>query len=243
VGERLSYGLTVLLVIIAQDIATANLLPITDQRLWINTFVVGSFYWVLICNLESVFVAWLFFMGDEHDEKARLEAEKKATEKQNTNGKTGNSTREQDPIVTDVAAGSSFQRDDEEQAGADGESSNSPQDQEASSSEHRHVSFLDDVKDESGDKEESNASPDRRAFFSRMKTAKGPSSGRLSFQQLVLQKNQPAKKRHRMIRKLDTWFFWILSPSYVIFVILMFATNSLWNDGNSLFVEGDEQSA
>ena len=233
VGERLSYGLTVLLVIIAQDISTSTLLPITDKRLWVNTFVVASFYWVLITNLESVFVAWLYFVGDEHDEKAILEAEKKRSGNADSNGEARDLRHVKDSILAKAVPSTSLQQDDEEQAGSYGGAPHSLEDEISASPEHKNVAFCDDTKDEPGDAKVSDSAPDRRAVFSRMKKVKG-SRGLMSIQQLVLQK---AKMRHRTIKKIDKWFFWVLSCTYVLFVVLMFATNSLWDDGNPLFVE------
>lgn len=239
VGERLTYGLTVLLVIIAQDISTSTLLPITDKRLWINMFVVGSFYWVLITNLESVFVAWLYFVGDEdhYDDRHKRGGSVKDKERENgrTNDNAGAAPNEVDSIATGVPPKPAVYRDDEEQAGA--YEDNASSDKPASSEHGTRVSFKDTKDDELSPEKDASSQSDRRSKFTR---AAQSSRRFLTFRQLLVQENQPAKKRHRTIRRIDKWAFWILFTSYILYVILMFATNSLWDDRNYLYVEEDE---
>lgn len=241
-GERLSYGLTVLLVIIAQDIATASLLPITDKQLWINTFVEGSFYWVLITNLESVFVAWLYYLGDDNDDQICTKTKSKE-ETQETKSANGDVDDEEDTksnlISSRVAVKPMLQGDDvENQGGAYDGPVNSLEARGMTSSEHKAAVTVDQggANEQGGDVD--TAWPDRTSLFGRISSA--PSKRLLTFRQLLVQKNQPMKKRHRAIKRIDTWCFWILSSTYMLFVIIMFATNSLWNDGNSLYVQEDQ---
>eukprot|EP00565_Helicotheca_tamesis_P005125 CAMPEP_0185726224 /NCGR_PEP_ID=MMETSP1171-20130828/2269_1 /TAXON_ID=374046 /ORGANISM="Helicotheca tamensis, Strain CCMP826" /LENGTH=525 /DNA_ID=CAMNT_0028394537 /DNA_START=198 /DNA_END=1775 /DNA_ORIENTATION=+ len=61
VGERLGFGVSMLLVIVAQAILTSDMLPVTKERLWINTLTQGSQYFSIAAVMESVFVAYLHF--------------------------------------------------------------------------------------------------------------------------------------------------------------------------------------
>jgi len=186
VGERLTYGLTVMLVIIAQDISTSSLLPITDKRLWINTFVNGSFYWVLIANLESIFVAWLYFLGDEAGETKPDKDRKPSVEE----------PKEAD-ASTPVFVPSDEQEKDEEEAKSF--KSRSTHDDKPAA-EPRTVTFRDDVDTNS----ESDGRPvDRRAAF-----ARGSSKRLMTFRQLLFTKQN--KKRHRTIKTIDRRFFYVL---------------------------------
>ena len=241
VGERLTYGLTVLLVIIAQDISTSTLLPITDQRLWITTFLVGSFYWVLATNLESVFVAWLYFLGDDDHDHAMNLHDNKGKRSDTTSGDTNQDEarpQEENLVASAVAVEpSAKENDEEEQAAAYGGLTDTLQDSQ--SGEHKTVAFSRDENGDGADEQDSTQKPNRRALFHRVASVGALSSRRLlTFRQLISQKKS-TEKRNQTIKKIDTWCFWILSSTYILFVVVMFATNSLWDDSNELFVEGD----
>jgi hypothetical protein len=58
-----------LLVIIAQGILTAGLLPICGERLWIDQLTSTSMFWVLGALAESILVAHFFFMETRDSER------------------------------------------------------------------------------------------------------------------------------------------------------------------------------
>ena len=62
VGERLAFGVTILLVIVAQAIVTTGNLPICPERLWVTTLTTSSQYFVVASIMESLLVAYLFFV-------------------------------------------------------------------------------------------------------------------------------------------------------------------------------------
>lgn len=53
--------MTLLLVVIANAILTADILPVCQERIWIITLTTGSMYWALLALCESILVAYLFF--------------------------------------------------------------------------------------------------------------------------------------------------------------------------------------
>jgi Neurotransmitter-gated ion-channel ligand binding domain len=65
VGERLSFGMSLTLVIVAQQIVTSGFLPISDAKLWIDRFIGWSFYWVILGLVESVLIGYLFFIRED----------------------------------------------------------------------------------------------------------------------------------------------------------------------------------
>lgn len=65
VGERLSYGMALALVVVAQSIATAGMIPVSNERLWIDKFIGWSFYWVIVGLVESVGVGYLYFLRED----------------------------------------------------------------------------------------------------------------------------------------------------------------------------------
>ncbi|CAB9509679.1 receptor subunit alpha-type acr-16 [Seminavis robusta] len=73
VGERLSYGMALTLVVVAQQIATGGSIPISNERLWIDKFIGWSFYWVIVGLVESVIIGYIYFLRE--DKAAQLSPE------------------------------------------------------------------------------------------------------------------------------------------------------------------------
>lgn len=76
VGERLGFGMALALVVVAQQIVTAGMIPISNQKLWLTNFVAYSFYFVLIGVVESVLIGFLYFVREDKEskkERAKLE--------------------------------------------------------------------------------------------------------------------------------------------------------------------------
>ena len=60
-GERLGYGISTVVIIVAQEIVTNEHIPISDETLWINLFIQISTYFTYAALLQSVIVAWIYF--------------------------------------------------------------------------------------------------------------------------------------------------------------------------------------
>ena len=65
IGERLGFGMALALVVVAQQIVTSGLTPISDQRLWLDKFVGWSFYWVLFGVIQSVCIGFLYYIRED----------------------------------------------------------------------------------------------------------------------------------------------------------------------------------
>ena len=72
VGERLGFGMALALVVVAQQIVTTGLMPVSNQRLWLDKFVAWSFYWVLLAVVQSVIIGFLFYIRKDREEEHRL---------------------------------------------------------------------------------------------------------------------------------------------------------------------------
>eukprot|EP00536_Pseudo-nitzschia_multiseries_P017794 jgi/Psemu1/264518/estExt_Genewise1Plus.C_18160005 len=72
IGERLGYGMALALVIIATQILTFDLVPVSSSKLWIDKFVAWSFYWVFFVLIQSVFVAFSHVL--QQDRRAKRAA-------------------------------------------------------------------------------------------------------------------------------------------------------------------------
>ena len=73
-GERLGFGVSLLLVMVAQSILTAELIPRCEELLWVNTFTSVSLYFMFFAAFESVFVAALYCIdGNRSSRRASLQ--------------------------------------------------------------------------------------------------------------------------------------------------------------------------
>jgi hypothetical protein len=199
-----------MLVIIAQGISTADLLPVTNKTLWITTFTYGSFFWVLFANMESVFVAWLYFLEDDDDNKP------KAKEQDERNCSEGSESAPKEGDMVQLTQSSTERY--EEQVGGDIESGGS-----------QHVTFRDDENQQGHDRPRM----ERRGAFVCHPSKRASSRRLLTFRRRLFTGSKST--RHRTIKKIDQWCFYVLFISYVLFVILMFATNSLWDNSTGLY--------
>lgn len=89
-GERLSYAVTILLILVAQSLVASSLLPVCQENLWINTFNFSSMVFTMVALLETIIGFWLLartakksYYGDS-GEKASL-AKSSSREQTSTN--------------------------------------------------------------------------------------------------------------------------------------------------------------
>ena len=64
--QTIGLNFTLLLVSVAQKIAVASLLPVTNEKLWLVDFVFGSFYFIVATLVESFFKFILLKIREEH---------------------------------------------------------------------------------------------------------------------------------------------------------------------------------
>jgi hypothetical protein len=192
-------GVSLLLVNIAQGILTAGLLPICKERLWIDSLTTGSSVWVLGALAESILVAHFFFMETRDSERMLHLAINKQVPDEHA---LGGSVTSRDGIQDEQSQ--SLEAIDEEE-------------QERDESEHLppRTRFLDYP-----------ATPNPRSV-----DAPGPrlerraALGRLT--ESVLQK-QTESWRRKAITNLDKGCLIVFPVTYIIFLIVMFATNDQW---------------
>ena len=65
-GERLGFGISILLVNVAQDIITNEYIPISQERLWLVIFIQSSTYWIFLAIFETIFISWVYYKGGRH---------------------------------------------------------------------------------------------------------------------------------------------------------------------------------
>ncbi|GMH99376.1 hypothetical protein TrST_g8944 [Triparma strigata] len=68
-GERLSFGVTILLAMVAVDIIAAELLPICPEYLFIEALVGGSILFAFLSLVESCFVVYWYFKNEHEAEE------------------------------------------------------------------------------------------------------------------------------------------------------------------------------
>jgi len=71
-GERLGFGLNILLVNVAQDIITNAFIPISEEKLWLVTFIQASTYWIFAALFETIFVSWIYYKAGKHIEDEKM---------------------------------------------------------------------------------------------------------------------------------------------------------------------------
>ena len=76
-GERLGYGITVLLAITAVEIIAAEQLPTCPEWLWIEAFTAGSFMFSVLCLVESAYVTHLYYKQRKEDVSEWIQVAKK----------------------------------------------------------------------------------------------------------------------------------------------------------------------
>ena len=69
VGERLGFGLTIALVVVAQQILTSEMLLVSTRPLWMHYFTFISFYFVIVEVVQSVIVGYLYYLREDRREK------------------------------------------------------------------------------------------------------------------------------------------------------------------------------
>ena len=64
-SERLGFGMALCLVVVAQQIVTAQLIVVSNERLWLDKLVGWSFYWVLFTMIESAVIGFLYYIRED----------------------------------------------------------------------------------------------------------------------------------------------------------------------------------
>jgi len=95
-GERVSFSLNALLIVVAQNIVTSSLLPLCQERIWLNVLTVVCQFFVLAGVFESLFIYSLVKKKINNDttvvhrdvasdERSRSSVESQLVEKNNHN--------------------------------------------------------------------------------------------------------------------------------------------------------------
>jgi len=72
-GERLGYGITVVLVIVAQGIVINDYIPLCREKLWLDRFIEVSTYFTYVCLLETIIMSWLFNLHQRYQQYQKKE--------------------------------------------------------------------------------------------------------------------------------------------------------------------------
>ena len=80
-GERLGCGISIVLVIITQEIITNEYIPLCKEFLWIRNFIQVSTYFTFVSLFETIFVSWLYYLDKrwkERQDRINLEQSEEA---------------------------------------------------------------------------------------------------------------------------------------------------------------------
>jgi len=223
VGERLAFGVSLLLVIVANSILTADMLPVCPERVWVQVLTTASYYWVITAVLESIAVAYLYFLETED-----LEAKKKKAEERDLMSATmEEEKRDQEKKDCDHADRGSFARSS---SGVDSTGDGSiilPLARRKNSIEHSSHEEPLPLKDEGVSKEEGrDPHGPCPAFRKRMKW-----QGTLfrTMRNILFGHPSPSWTwRMNAIRRMDRCCAVVFPVSYIIFFSVMIARNKYW---------------
>lgn len=77
-GERIGFGISILLVNVAQDIITNEYIPISQENMWMVTFIQFSTFWIFAALFQSIFISWFYYKTGEyiHDDSTSSQTKK-----------------------------------------------------------------------------------------------------------------------------------------------------------------------
>lgn len=236
-GERLGYGITVLLAITAVEIIAEESLPTCPEWLWVEAFTVGSFVISVCCLVESCVVTHLYFKQRKEDltEWIRVGESKKYEDGNSSN-------RENDHQSLDYYSCdnrgilSSLSRDDTNPAPVSPRNAKNSTD--STNDDDQSPTSLEDPTTKESEADDSSRT-ERLKMSVAMRFKEKLNKARAKSQE---EKNKPtaaetwAAERNLdptkfdLVRKIDAISFRVFISVYMSFVILMFATNPLWTD-------------
>jgi len=219
-GERLSFGITILLAMVAVDIISSELLPICPEYLFIDVMVAVSILFAFLALVETCLVVYWYYKNDANeaeDNKALLAMNKAVA------AMTGVFKRERegdnDEGLDTPATINADEPEDDQDLGEDGDV------------------FMDC--EDCGEGEATSAAPalrNRRQKMSRMASFRSSFSKKKSVSFAKKQETRKAYLAERnlqeeyllMGRKLDKFARWFFMIAYTLFLVIMFATIPLW---------------
>eukprot|EP00567_Pseudictyota_dubia_P010235 CAMPEP_0197434680 /NCGR_PEP_ID=MMETSP1175-20131217/2379_1 /TAXON_ID=1003142 /ORGANISM="Triceratium dubium, Strain CCMP147" /LENGTH=610 /DNA_ID=CAMNT_0042963493 /DNA_START=59 /DNA_END=1891 /DNA_ORIENTATION=+ len=229
VGERLGFGVSLLLVIVANAILTADMLPICSERLWVKGLTTSSYYFVIAALLESIAVAYLYFLETED-----LEAKKKKAEERDDGGSLSTEEEEEErkekKKVSYCRAGSgSFGGDSSRGDNTGGGSIVIPLAQRTSM-EHSCSKEKSTTLEGQGRAEEEEGEGDAtgcRILFRRRMKWQG--TFRRTLENILFGSPRPSRTwRMTTIRRMDRFCAFAFPVTYIVFFSVMIARNKYW---------------
>jgi len=210
-GERLSYGVTILLILVAQSIVTASFLPVCREMLWINTFNLVSMIFTLFGILETIIVFYItstIMANNKSGEKST----KKNDEADEMDSLVSYANQSQEGFDT-----KSDQQQDKMLVASDVEATDIETTFDIVKEKHRESTSVIDLgknSDEGGQYSKSSSNSKNRCKNNR-------------FMRIF---SVRPKDTSTLVRKLDIICLALLPLSYTIFLIIMFTWNEAWDD-------------
>ena len=216
-GERLGYGLTLALVVVAQQIITADLLPVSSEKLWIDKFGAWSFYFVIFGLLESVIIGYIHFLREDAEEKNQSEREDDELR------------QSRQPTATELQKNSALTRKRHQyQAGVNQALSGSFLDSSKNGNASEVQSLrqvLDHIVSDLPEPPQSfNGGSDDGIMDSELHVREQVQKGRSKLTPMWKQKLDRLVYEKWTLRQVDHGFFFFTTISYLVFCIVMFIT-------------------
>ena len=236
VGERLSYGIAVLLVNVASDITTQTKLPVTEERLWIDVLIIGSFYWMLVGLIESVIMGFLFFYYDDDVDSDKNKSSSNNNKNSNTVSRSNNEERSKSlPTITE-----NDDDDDDDDDGGEGTNGTAKVDGKGKNDPPETAARENVIETRNNSGRIQGQHPSRRPTTTTTTSttiSRSTARRQSSFATLTKVLREKPKTKLKIIRSIDMFFFAAIPTSYVAFLVIMFVTrnHSMWNTGEFPF--------
>ena len=218
-GDRLMFSITIVLIIVTQSILTATLLPVCSELLWLNAFNLSSMLFTLFGIMESIIIYGyhMLFLTKEDDtqkdDEEMIGTDEKAEEFVNLIPQDSNNDAEKDGtnLNVDTEEGTALASDKKEDF-----FSRQPSSLAAVSENPQATQTPQSPTSSSSDKEQ---------------TTQLSWLGRTRLVKVLKRKSQSDA---HLLEKIDVFLFVTLPVTYTIFIIVMFATNSRWEDNQDV---------
>ena len=221
-GERLGYGVTILLAMVAVDIIASEMLPVCEEYLFIEAFVGGSVIFAFLALFETCLVVYWYYKDENEAEDNALGKAVAALATAINKGKEKDGMDEEDGTVEGDTSQKTLEVNGPEPIYIDEDRSSVYADAEEGEMDPGRVA----------------SSASASALRNRFKKMGG--SFKRSFRREASHKEkEKARKTYmsernlydenlKIARRLDRYSRYIFIPTYTLFIILMFSLSSLW---------------
>lgn len=240
-GERLGFGLNILLVNVAQDIITNAFIPISEEKLWLVTFIQASTYWIFAALFETIFVSWIYYKAGKHVEDDEIYQHLNLNKDETT--QIRNEGVENEPVSLKKGKEASKKQENLDEMNIENDSK--PEGSKAHPANDMEIEYFENDDDKNirsrsilkgqldGEIEETEKKS--FGFLRKIPELKPSESGNLQQTAEILIRplmHLTTKERLVLINWIDRVCMMVYPTSYILFIIIMFATKDRYSESD-----------